>query len=105
MNLNEFALRFLTRTSNECVVESQVSAIENIETSSRHLKHVMGEKLSFIKTNGPHPYSSLTVIEDALDKHFAGKPWHFVLMDSHYYTSKVVDNKIRQYESMTNDLA
>ena len=43
MTLNEYALRFLTRTSNECIVESQVSSIENIETSSRHLKHVMGE--------------------------------------------------------------
>ena len=105
LTLNEYALRFLTRTSNECFVESQVSSIENIETSSRHLKHEMGERLSFIKTNGPHPHSSLRVIENALDKHFNGKPWHFVLTDSHYYTSKVVDNKIRQYESMTNDLA
>ena len=79
MTLNEYALRFLTRTSNECIVESQVSSIENIETSSRHLKHVMGERLSFIKTNGPHPHFSLKVIEDALDRHFDGKPWHFVL--------------------------
>ena len=105
LNVNEFALRFLTRTSNECIVESQVSTIENIETSSRHLKHVEGEKLCFIKTNGPQPYSSLAVIEDALDKHFKGKPWHFVLMGKQYFTSKVVDRKIREYESMTNDLA
>ena len=47
-NLNEYAVRFLTRTSNECIVESQVSTIENIETSSRHLKHTMGEKITFI---------------------------------------------------------
>ena len=39
LTLYEYALRFLTRTSNECIVESQVSSIENIETSSRHLKH------------------------------------------------------------------
>ena len=104
-NLNEFALRFLTRTSNECIVESQVSTIENIETSSRHLKHIMGEKLTFIKTNGPHPYSSLGVIHDALNKYFKGKPWHFVLTDSNYFTSKVIDRQIREYETMTNDLA
>ena len=97
-NLNEYALRFLTRTSNECIVESQVSTIENIETSSRHLKHIMEEKLTFIKTNGPHPYSSLAVIQDALDKHFNGKLWHFVLTNSHYYI-------IREFESMANDLA
>ena len=82
LTLNEYALRFLPRTSNECIVESQVSSIENIQTSSRHLKHEMGERLSFIKTNGPHPHSSLSVYEDAVDKHFYGKRWHFVLMDS-----------------------
>ena len=104
-NLNEFDLRFLTITSNECIVESQVSTIETIETSSRRLKHLMGEKLTFIKTNGPHPHFSLAVIQDALDKHFNGKPWHFVLMDSNYFTSKVVDRKIREYECIPNDLA
>ena len=34
-----------------------------------------------------------------------GKPWHFVLMHKQYFMSKVVDRKIREYESMTNDLA
>ena len=68
--MNEFALRFLTRT-----VESQ--AINSIETSSRHLKNKMTEMLSFISTNGPHPLASLNVIEDALNVHFKGKPWHF----------------------------
>ena len=75
-NMNEFALRFLTRTFNVCTVESQ--AINSIETSLRHLKNKMTEMLSFISTNGPHPLASLHVIEDALNVHFKGKPWHFV---------------------------
>ena len=69
------------------------------------VKFLRTKKLTFIKTNGPHPYSSLMVIQDALDKFFKNKPWHFVLTDSKYYTSKVVDRKIREYEEMTNDLA
>ena len=34
LNINDFALRFLTRTFNECSVEAQVWAINSIETSS-----------------------------------------------------------------------
>ena len=63
------------------------------------------KKLTFIKTNGPHPYSSLMVIQDAFDKFFKNKPWYFVLTNLKYYTPKVVDRKIREYEEMTNDLA
>ena len=105
ININEFALRFLTRTANECTVETQVSSISNIETSSRSLKHAMGEKLTFISTNGPHPIASLKVVEDAMNIHFKGKPWHFVLSKSKYYTSKVVEKQIRESENMANDLA
>ena len=104
-NVNEFALRFLTRTTNECTVESQVSAIESIEHSSRRLKHLMAERLSFISTNGPHPFASLKVIEDSLNKYFNGKPWHFVLSNSKYFTSKVVDRQMRESQNMANDLA
>ena len=76
-NVNEFALRFLTRTFNECTVETQVSAINAIETSSRRLKHEQAERLSFISTNGPHPLVSLKVVEDALNLHFEGKKMAF----------------------------
>ena len=86
-------------------MESQVSAINSIETSSRPLKHQMAEMLSFISTNGPHPLASLNVIEDALNVYFKGKQWHFVLSNSKYYTSKVVDRLIRESQDMANDLA
>lgn len=83
----------------------QVSAINAIETSSRRLKHEQGERLSFISTNGPHPLVSLRVVEDALNLHFKGNKWHFVLRDTKYFTSKVVDRLIREAQDMANDLA
>ena len=76
--LNSFALRFLTRTLNECTVEAQVSTINDIETSKRRLKSTTGESLTFIARNGPHPLHCLKVVEDALDHHFDDKPWHCV---------------------------
>ena len=66
LNINEFALRFLTRTFNECTVESQGSAIDSID-SSLNLKHITADKLSFTSSNGPHPLHALNVIEEALD--------------------------------------
>ena len=60
-NINEFSLSFLcflTRTFNECSGESQVSAINTIETSSRRLKHETSQKLTFISTNVPSPLVS-----------------------------------------------
>ena len=86
--LNKFALRFLTRTFNECTVEAQVSTISEIESSKRHLKRTTGEKLTFIATNGPHPLQSLKVVEDALDMYFDDKPWHFVTSASNYLVCK-----------------
>ena len=95
----------LTRTFNECTVESQVSAIDSIDSSLRHLKHITADKLSFISSNGPHPLHALNVIEEALDLYFKGKKWHFVRSDTKYYSSKVVDRLFREAEDMPNDLA
>ena len=58
--LNSFALRFLTQTLNECTVETQVSTINEIETSKQRLQSTTGEK------SGPHPLHCLKVVEDAL---------------------------------------
>ena len=76
-----------------------------METGSRRLKHEMAEMLTFISTNGPHPLASLNVIKDALNRHFKEKQWHFVLSNSQYYTSKVVDRQIKESADMANELA
>ena len=103
--VNEFALKFLTRTFNECTVESQVSAISQIETSSRPLSHENAHKLAFISKNGPHPLVAMDVVEEALNLHFKGKPWHFALAKSKYYVSKAVDSIFKEVEDMPNLLA
>ena len=105
LNINDFALRFLVRTYNECSVEVEVSNMNAIDTSSRPLKHITSEKLLFISSNGPHPSVSLTLVEGALNLYFKGNKWHFVLRDTKYFTSKVVDRRIREAEGMANDLA
>ena len=78
-------------------------SIESIENTTRHPKHEMSEKFTFISSNGPHSLFAVTVIEEALDLHFKGKKWHFVVADSKYYTSKVIDRIFQ--EADTNDLA
>ena len=82
MNINDFALTFLTRTFNECTVESQVSAISQIEMTLRPLLHENAQKLAFINKNRPHPLVAMDIVEEALNFHFKGKPWHFVLLNS-----------------------
>ena len=103
--LSKFALRFLTRTFNECTVEAQVSTMSEIESSKRHLKSKTGERLTFIATSGPYPLQSLKVVEDALDMYFDDKPWHFVMTASNYCVSKVVDRQMLESRDFTNDLA
>ena len=105
LNINEFALKFLTRTFNECTVESQVSAISQIETTSRRLSHEHAQKLAFISKNGPHPLVAMNVVEEALNLYFKGKPWHFALSSSKYYTSKAVDSVFKEVKDMPNLLA
>ena len=90
MFVNEFALKFLTRTFNECTVESQVSAISQIETSSRPLSHENAHKLDFISKNGSHPLVGMDVVEEFPNFHFEGKPWYFALAKSKFYILKAV---------------
>ena len=98
-------MKFLTRTFNECTVESQVSAISQIETTSRRLSHENAQKLAFISKNGPHPLVAMNVVEEVLNLQFKDKPWHFALFRSKYYTSKAIDSVYKEDEYMPNLLA
>ena len=103
--VNDFALRFLTRSLNECVVEVEVSTIGSINSYSRTLNHKTTQNLTFISSNGPHPVKALNLIEEALNLHFKGKPWHFVLSNSKYYVSLVVDRILKEADALPNELA
>ena len=105
MSINDFALTFLTRTFNKYTVQSQVSAISQIETTSRTLSHENAQKFVFINKNGPHPLVAMDTVEKAINLHFKGKPWHFVLSNSKYYTSKTVDSIFKEVVDMPNLLA
>ena len=67
--VNNYVLMFLNRSFNECIVESEVSSVEDISTSSRHLKDENVEKLNFISSNGPHPVVSMRLVDDMLTNH------------------------------------
>ena len=83
----------------------QVSDIGLIETASRPLKHENAHKLTFISSNGPHPLFVMDIVEEALNLHFHGKLWHFVLSKTKYYTSQAVDSVYKEAEKMPNELA
>ena len=61
-------------------MESQVSAISQIETTSRRLSHENAQKIAFISKNGPQPLVAMNTVEEALNLHFKGKPWHFLYL-------------------------
>ena len=103
--VNEFALRFLTQSLNECVVEVQVSTISSIDNPSRTMSHTISKNLTFISSNELHPLKAMGVIEEALNLHFKGKPWHFVLSNNKYYVSRVVDRLLKEADALPNELA
>ena len=67
------------------------------------LTHTNALKLNFISTNGPHPLLSLPLVEDMLNLHFGGK-WHFILKDSKWFVSKVIDRHFTQARELPNSL-
>ena len=94
-----FAVKFLNRSFNETIVESEVSCLENIEGKKRPLKHENSVKLNFISTNGPHPLVNLPLVRDFLTA-YVGKDWHFTSEGANkWFTSKVVD---RHFERARN---
>ena len=85
------------------MVESEVSSLEDIQNSSRHLKDENAEKLNFISSNGPHPLVSSSLVNDMLTNYF-GSDWHFVLARSSYFVSKTVDRHVKSAEAFPNSL-
>ena len=99
-----FVLQFFNRSFNECVVESEVSNVEAVQCSERPLKDENADKLNFISSNGPNPLVSRSLVEEMLNRRF-GKDWHFTLLDSKWFVSKVVDRHFQLAKASTNSLA
>ena len=103
-SINRFALMFLNRSINECIVEAEVSSIEAVDTKKRHLKNENTEKHNFISTNGPHPLMAQSLVDDFLTNHF-GANWHFTIVNSKWFVSKTVDKQFAIARSSNNTLA
>ena len=101
--VNFICLKFLNRSLNEYIVESEVSSLEQIQASDRPLKDENAEKLHFIASNGPHPLVSMSLVDDILDNHF-GKNWHFTLANSKWYVSKTIDRHFQFARNLPNSL-
>ena len=68
------------------------------------LKDENAEKLNFVSSNGPHPLMSTKIVEEMLTRHF-GEDWHFTLVNSIWFVSKVVDRQFKSAEDSPNSLA
>ena len=68
--LNNYVLRFLNRSYKECIVESEVSSIEQIQSSGRLLTDLIAE-------NAHHPLMSTSLVVDMLNNNFS-KNWHSI---------------------------
>ena len=104
--VNHFCLHFLNRSFNECIVESEVSSVGEIQASSRPLKDENAEKLNFVASNGPHPLVSQKLVDDMLSRHFGKNSlhWNFTTVQSKWYVSKTVDRHFQSARSMPNSL-
>ena len=101
--VNFISLKLLNRSLNECVVESEVSSVEHIQTSDRPLKDENAEKLNFVASNGPHPLVSTNLVDDMLTSYF-GKDWHFTIANSKWFVSKTVDRHFQCARNLPNSL-
>ena len=86
-NIIDFMLKFLARPTNECIVESTFSMVDD---EGRPLTRKNLEDICAIQMNGPHPLRSSELVKMTLDDKFGNKPWHFVVTSQKFFTSKAV---------------
>ena len=94
--LLKFALRPLSRTYNETILESFFSKVKDTDDAGKPLKYETVEKLCFIRSNGPNPLTAKGLVRAALDEKFKGKEWHFVTDSKKFFVSKNVQNQIQE---------
>ena len=79
------------KMSVESIAESFIS-IDNLHNSKlRPVEYATAEAEMMIHMNGPEIDEADKVLSAALDLHFEGKPWHFILTENIFKTQgKVV---------------
>ena len=94
-----YALRPLSITFNECVVESLFSQILNTDEAGKPFLVETVDNICFIKANGPSPLLAKPLVRSALDEHFSStttKKWHFTTNSQKYFTSASVKTEMEK---------
>jgi hypothetical protein len=93
-NILAFALRFLSRTMNECIMESFFSTIKETDSAGKPFTHETIEKICFIRCNGPDPLVANSLVRAALNEHFKTTNWHFLTEGQQFYTSAAITTQV-----------
>ena len=59
----DFSLKFLARPTNECIVESIFSMVDDTDEELRPLSKKNLEDICAIRKNGPHPLASSELVK------------------------------------------
>ena len=94
--LINYALRPLSRTYNETILESMFSKVKDTDGVGKPLNYETAEQLCFIRYNGPNPLRAKGLVRAALDKKFKGKEWHFVTDSKQFFVSKNIQHQIQE---------
>ena len=90
----DFSLKFLSRPTNECIVESTFSMVADTDGDDRPLTQKNLEDICAIRMNGPHPLFSSELVKMTLNEKFGDKPWHFLVTSQRFFTSKAVSTVV-----------
>ena len=97
LELTQFALKIMTRSYNECIVEVMCKALTLHNRNDRPLHHDTLNREVFVSNNGPVPWLADELLTNALNCHFGGSKWHFCSSsNSKFGTSKVVLKHMNQ---------
>lgn len=97
LDLTQFALKIMTRSYNECIVEVMCKALTLHNQNDRPLNHDTLNQEVFVSNNGPVPWLADELLTDTLNCHFGGRKWHFCSSsNSKFGASKVVQKHMKQ---------
>ena len=86
----KFVAEIITRSYNECIVETMCKYLSDHNDTGRPLASSTLMKEVFVSHNGPPSWAAANIIEQSLNNYFGGKTWHFNATNRLQATSKTV---------------
>ena len=86
----KFVAEIITRSYNECIVETMCKYSSDHNDTGRPLASSTLMKEVFVSHNGPPSWAAANIIEQSLNNYFGGKTWHFNATNRLQATSKTV---------------